>query len=105
MSLSTKARIEVSIPVKNSSTTILSPALPNFLSDIISFNVVMASSLFSDITTPFPAANPSAFITTGYPKLSISDMASSKSVYSLYLAVGRLCLIIKSFEKDLLPSS
>ena len=103
--MSTNARIEVSIPFKNSSITILSPAAPNFLSDIISFKVAIASSLFSGITTPFPAANPSAFITTGYPKLSISDIASSKFVYSLYFAVGMLCFIINSFEKALLPSS
>jgi len=44
-------------------------------------------------------------MTTGYPKLSISLIASSKFVYSLYLAVGILCLIIKSLENDLLPSN
>ena len=105
VSLSTKASIDVSIPLRNSSITIFSPAVPNFLSFIISFSVFIASSLFSEIITPFPAAKPSAFITTGYPNSSISSIALSIFVYSLYLAVGKLCLVIKSFENALLPSN
>ena len=37
-------------------------------STIISFKVEMASSLFSTMTTPFPAAKPSALITNGKSK-------------------------------------
>ena len=59
------ARLEASTPVRNSSTTILSPALPNTRSPIISSMAFFASSSVSAITTPFPAARPSAFRTIG----------------------------------------
>ena len=59
----------------------------------------MASSLFSTMTTPFPAAKPSALITNGKSKWSTSLQAFSKSVTSTYFAVGIWCLIIKSLEK------
>ena len=58
-------KTEISTPSKNSSITTVSPAAANTLLVIISFKVSSASFLFCAITTPFPAASPLAFITTG----------------------------------------
>ena len=60
-----KAMTEASKPCKNSSITILIPASPWIFLIIKSWMVVSASSKFLQITTPFPLANPLAFITNG----------------------------------------
>ena len=62
---STKESTDTSLPVKNSSITIWFPAVPNFLSSIISFTPAFASSRVLQIRTPFPRARPSAFNTMG----------------------------------------
>ena len=62
---STKESTDTSRPVRNSSTTIWFPAVPNFLSSMISFTPAFASSRVLQISTPFPRASPSAFKTMG----------------------------------------
>ena len=62
---SEKTRNETSSPGRNSSRTSLAPAVPNFLSDIISATAACASALSSTTTTPLPAARPSTFSTSG----------------------------------------
>ena len=63
--LSVNDKIDASTPSKNSSITTWFPALPNFSSTIISSTALIASSWFWAIITPFPAASPLAFTTTG----------------------------------------
>ena len=94
-----------SSPSRNSSITTLFPADPNSLPDSMSVTVFSASGKFSAMTTPLPAANPSALITVGnleFFKYSIADVNSVKVSYS---AVGILCLFKKSFVKLFDPSS
>lgn len=55
---------ETSSPLSFSSTTILLPAEPYFLSPKISSTAAHASSLLLATTTPFPAANPLALTTS-----------------------------------------
>lgn len=55
---------ETSSPLSNSSTTILLPAAPYFLSPKISSTAAHASSLLLATTTPFPAAKPLALTTS-----------------------------------------
>ena len=62
---STKESTETSRPVIYCSTTIVSPAAPNFLSSIISFTPASASAYVLQIRTPLPSASPSAFKTIG----------------------------------------
>ena len=56
---------DTSGPVRNSSITMLSPLLPNFLSRMISTTASFASSRVAAIITPLPSARPSAFMTVG----------------------------------------
>ena len=56
---------ETSLPVINSSMTILLPASPNFLSSISSPTPAFASSSVLQIRTPFPKARPVALSTIG----------------------------------------
>ena len=53
------------MPVKNSSITTRFPASPNLLLCNINSNSDNASMVLVQITTPFPAANPSALSTMG----------------------------------------
>lgn len=55
---------ETSSPLNFSSTTILLPAAPYFLSPKISSTAAQASSLLLATTTPLPAANPLALTTS-----------------------------------------
>ncbi len=61
---STIAMKLASSPSRNSSTTTTSPALPKRPANM-SCAVVTASSAVAQITTPLPAARPSAFTTSG----------------------------------------
>ena len=65
VSPSVKQRSEHSNPVKNSSKTTVFPAPSKAPSIIISCKASFACDSFSQITTPLPAANPSALTTTG----------------------------------------
>ena len=55
--------------------------------------------------TPFPAAKPSAFITTGKLMVFKYSIAGVWSLNVLYSAVGMLFLFKNSFVKVLDPSS
>ena len=61
------------MPSKNSSITTLVLAAPNLASTNILFSSALASSKSLRITTPFPAAKPSAFKT--YGAVSVSKKA------------------------------
>ena len=65
VSPSVNAKTETSGPVRNSSTTIVSPLAPNFLSSIIPRTASIAASRVSAMTTPLPSASPSALMTAG----------------------------------------
>ena len=54
---------DTSSPSNSSSTTIVSPAAPNVLSDNMERAAWQASSRLVATTTPFPAANPLALTT------------------------------------------
>ena len=88
----------------NSSMTIVSPAVPNFLSSISSSTPASASSLFSHIRTPLPSASPSALRTIGYSAVSRYFLASLADVNVSYAAVGILYFFIRSLENALEPS-
>ena len=88
----------------NSSTTILSPAVPNCLSSISVFTPSFASSLVLQIRTPFPSARPSAFKTIGYFAVSRYSSAASAVSKVSYAAVGIWYFFIKSLENALDPS-
>jgi hypothetical protein len=62
---SIKHNMDVSVPYKNSSITILSPDLPNIFSSNNPFALLRASSLLLQTNAPFPAAKPSALTNTG----------------------------------------
>ncbi len=102
---STKDNTETSLPVINSSMTIVFPALPNFLSSIISFTPASASARSLQISTPFPSASPSAFKTIGKSAFvrRYSNAFSTSSKFS-YAAVGISYFFIKSFENAFEPS-
>ena len=68
VSPSVKHNKEHSKPFKNSSITSFEPALFKAPSNMNSFKVFKAISSSSQITTPLPAAKPSALITSGYVK-------------------------------------
>ncbi|MBA7642456.1 hypothetical protein ES703_50149 [subsurface metagenome] len=98
---------EVSFPLKHSSTRTLLPASPNFLSTMIRRTTSSASFRFSQIMTPFPAANPSAFTTTGkenFPEFKISFASSGDSAIS-HPAVGILWRSMNCLANTLLPSN
>ena len=101
---SVNASTETSGPVRNSSITIRSPFLPNFLFRIISVTAFFASSSVSAITTPFPSARPSAFMTVGSGTFSRYSSAFSASSKVSYFAVGIPYFFMRFFEKILLPS-
>ena len=85
--------------------TTFCPAPLNMSDTIKSSMVFKAISLVSAITTPLPAAKPSALITIGYSQLSKYAFASLQSVKVPYSAVLTPYFFIKSLEKLLLPSS
>ena len=66
---------------------------------------MIASSLFSQIVTPLPAAKPSDFTTIGSLKFLRASWAFSISFISAYLAAGILNLVHKFFIKIFEPSN
>ena len=76
---SEKTRKETSSPARNSSMTVLAPALPNFLSAIISSTAAVAPAASFTTTLPLPAARPSALITKGKPKGARATKARASS--------------------------
>ena len=101
---SVKERTETSGPSKNSSTTILSPLLPNCLSHIIDLIASTASSRVNAMITPLPRASPSALMTVGIGAVAIYSSALSTLSKTSQAAVGIEYFFINSFEKTLLPS-
>ena len=101
---SQNASTDTSRPVINSSITILLPALPKCLSNMISFTPALASSKSLQINTPLPSASPSAFNTIG--KSAVSRYANAASALSnvSYAAVGISYFFIRSLENALEPS-
>ena len=101
---SQNARTDTSRPVINSSITILLPALPKCLSNMISFTPALASSKSLQINTPLPRARPSAFNTIGNSAVSRYANAASALSNVSYAAVGISYFFIRSFENALDPS-
>ena len=101
---STNESTETSRPVMNSSTTIVFPAVPNFLSSMMVLTPSFASSRVLQISTPFPRASPSAFNTIGNFAVSKYLSASLASVKFSYAAVGILYFFMRSFENAFEPS-
>jgi len=75
-----KAKKESSSPTRNSSTTTLSPALPNWWRSIMSSMALSASAWLAALTTPLPAASPSALMTTGVGSVRAKAFAAAASV-------------------------
>ena len=67
---SVKASTDTSGPVKNSSTTTVSPLWPNLPSHMAARTASAAASRVSAMTTPLPRARPSAFTTVGRGQLA-----------------------------------
>ena len=76
---SVKESTETSGPSRNSSMTILSPLLPNFLSSMISLTAASASDKSWAMMTPFPSARPSALTTVGMGAVCRYARAASMS--------------------------
>ena len=75
VSPSVNAKTLISGPIMNSSMSTLFPDSPNLRSTKRSDNDFSTSFMFWHIYTPFPAASPSALITTGSPSLCTSFCA------------------------------
>ena len=103
---SEKTRKEASRPVRHSSSRTLSPASPKTRRRIIRSTVASACCRSRAITTPFPAASPSALTTSGKPRSPrrIEAVASSRELQTTQAAVGTRCRFMKSLAKILLPS-
>ena len=84
VSPSTRAKKLASSPGRNCSITISSPAAPNRCSASISRAAARASSRVWAITTPLPAASPSALTTTGSGRVAMKDSAARRSVKRPY---------------------
>ena len=69
-----------------------------------SWTVVRAATAFSAITTPLPAANPSALMTIGYFDRSRIAYASAVVLHSENFAVGMRFALKNCFAKLLLDS-
>ena len=73
---SLKTRNESSSPSRNSSSTTRPPASPTILPDSMSAATAIASSRLLAMTTPLPAASPSALTTTGARNCSMFSRTS-----------------------------
>ena len=100
---STIAMKLASSPSRNSSTTTLSPAGPKRPANMACV-VSTASSVVAQITTPLPAARPSAFTTSGAFCARIQAGSKSLRVKVAYAAVGMPWRFRKSFVKAFEPS-
>src|SRR5207249_1085673 len=78
--LNSNTRNESSSPCRHSSSTTRDPASPSIFPLSISDETVIASSLLLAITTPLPAASPSAFTTTGGWKRGNVSLTSFKEL-------------------------
>ena len=85
-----------SSPSRNSSITRIGPKLLDRIAGLL--------LVFCAMTTPFPAARPSALITTGKEKCLRAVSASSKFVHCTALAVGMPALLKNCFAKIFEPS-
>ena len=101
---STIAMKLASSPSRNSSTTTRSPALPKRPANM-SCAVATASSVVAQITTPLPAASPSAFTTSGAFCARIHAASKLSRVNLAYAAVGMPWRLRKSLVKAFEPSS
>ena len=96
---------DASTPSILSSIIILDPASPNdFFVKIVSI-ASLASSLFLQTITPFPAARPSAFITTGFSYDFTKSLAFCASSNISKSAVGIEFRFMNSFAQILLDSN
>src|SRR5450759_2539686 len=91
------ANSETSSPSMNSSMSISRPAAPNTRSLSIALMARSASTALCATITPFPAARPDAFITTGMPKSASAAFASLASLCCTARAVGIPARTISSF--------
>src|SRR5262245_13135619 len=92
-----------SSPSRNSSTTTVLPAAPNWPANISS-TLAIACPVVSQITTPLPAARPSAFTTSGARCARIQAGSKFARVNVAYAAVGMRCRLRKSFVNAFDPS-
>jgi hypothetical protein len=74
---SQNAMNEASSPISASSTTTVSPAGPNICLTIMSCRASSASRMVWAMTTPLPAASPSALMTMGKGCVRTKDRARS----------------------------
>ena len=97
--------IETSIPERNSSITTVLPAAPNLPPSMFLSSTLACSRLWH-ISTPFPAARPSALSTYGAFRVERKSSASCNvsEVKLRKAAVGMECLCMKFLAKSLLPS-
>ena len=104
---SQKRKKDTSGPDRHSSTTRRSPAAPNRRSLIAATTAASALAWSSAITTPLPAARPSAFRTTGKPYSADRTTARPSSTDSQIRkrAVGTACLAMNALANALLDSS
>src|SRR5262249_33687204 len=75
-----RTRNESSSPLRHSSITTRVPASPTILPESMSPAAITASSLVLQMTTPLPAAKPSAFTTTGVLNRESSLLTSAIEV-------------------------
>ncbi len=94
-----------SSPARHSSMTTRLPASPKDFPESMPPTASKASTRVSAMTTPFPAASPSALMTMGRPFSRIKALAGSISVKVRYQAVGMWCRARKSLVNALEPSS
>src|SRR5215831_14993642 len=78
VSPSQSAKKEASSPCRNSSTTTCAPAAPNPPPNIMSM-AASASARVLAMTTPLPAASPSAFTTIGAPRARVALRRRSRA--------------------------
>ena len=98
------ASSDTSGPTSPSSTTTVRPASPNTASSSIDTSASRASASLCAMTTPLPAARPSALMASGTPYSPTATMPDSTSVTVVERAVGTPAAIMISLAKALLPS-
>ena len=101
------AKNDASAPVRCSSMTTHRPASPNRRSSIASRTACSAADRSGATVTPFPAASPSALMTTGNPNSPPATVASASSArrQTRKRAVGTACRAMNALAKALLDSS
>ena len=102
---SQKASIDISVPVRRSSSRISSPADPNRRSTSIDLIASAASSSVAGTITPLPAANPEALTTGGSGRESRCANAESGLWNTRASAVGIRLAVRNRLQYDLEDSS